>query len=375
MSDALPTPVIPDGPSIPDDLATVRDTLLAAERVVITSHLRPDGDALGSTLGLALFLRGLGKTVHCFNPDVPPRNLGWLLDELGEVVQFDTGDMAHVQAVAEADVIAVVDTNAKQRLGWMGNSVQGAKTTKVLIDHHPRPENWFDQTYVRTEAASTAELIYDLIAAHDVSAIDTGIATALYTGIVTDTGSFRFGATRPSTHRIVADLMERGGITPEPIHIAIYDGVQREDLRLLSLALKTIRTHYDGRLATLYVAQQMLDETGAPMDASEPFVQYALSLDGVEAAVIFREVKGGVKASFRSKGDCPINGWAARFKGGGHPNAAGAFVKGGELHDTIKRVVKAAPEHLTGAPEEFEASDTLSAETMALLQAMREQGG
>ncbi|MEM9996184.1 MAG: DHH family phosphoesterase [Bacteroidota bacterium] len=357
--------------SIPDDLAAVRDALLAAERVVITSHLRPDGDALGSTLGLALFLRGLGKTVHCFNPDVPPSNMGWLLDELGEVVQFDTGDMAHAAAVAEADVIAVVDANAKQRLGWMGNSVQGATATKVLIDHHPKPERWFDHTYVRTDSASTAELIYDLIAAHDASAIDTGIATALYTGIVTDTGSFRYGATRPSTHRIVAELMERGQIGSEPIHIAIFDGYQREDLRLLSLALKTIRTHYDGRLATLYVAQQMLDETGAPMEASEPFVQYALGLDGVEAAVIFREVKGGVKASFRSKGDCPINGWAGRFGGGGHPNAAGAFVRHGELHATIKRVVNAAPQHLTGAPEQFEASDTLSADAMALLQAMR----
>src|SRR5690606_35895141 len=200
--------------------------------------------------------------------------------------------------------------------------------------------------------------------------IDAAIATALYVGIVTDTGSFRYSATTPRTHRVVADLLERGGIEPEPIHIAVYDGRTREGLRLLARSLDTIATHYDGRLATMYVTQDMLREAGAYFDETEGLISYALSLDGVVAAVIFLETPSAVKMSFRSKGDCPINAWAARYGGGGHANAAGAYVTDKSLSQLLREVVNAAPPHVA-AGDAAEESHELSSDDLALLASFK----
>jgi phosphoesterase RecJ-like protein len=226
---------------------------------------------------------------------------------------------------------------------------------------------------VRTDAAATAEIVYDLVVGMDPALISTDVATALYVGIMTDTGSFRYGATTPRTHAIVSDLLERGGIRPEPIHVALFDGRSREGLLLLSAALGTITTHYDGRLATMVVTQDMVRRSGAFFDETEGLVNYALALDGVLAAVIFLEVPSGVKASFRSKGECPINAWAARFGGGGHANAAGAFITNGKLPRVHKDVVDSAPEHIVVDPAAPPPGDGLDADALDLLRQF--QGG
>ena len=350
----------------------MRETLLAAERVVVTSHIRPDGDAIGSELGVALFLQKLGKTVNVLNADPEPRTLGWLADPYrGNLLQvYQEGHLPHAEAFAHADAVLVVDTNTLHRLGTTAAPTKSALATKLLLDHHLDPERWFDVACTRTDASATGELVYSLIAGHDPDLIDTAIATALYAAIMTDTGSFRYGATTPRTHAVVADLLDRGDLSPEPIHIAINDGRSREGLRLLSRSLDTIATHYGGRLATMYVSSAMLRETGAFSDEMEGLVQYALSLDGVLAAVILLELAGGVKASFRSKGDCAVNGWAGRFGGGGHANASGAFMKGITLTRALKEVVDQAPPHLVldpSAPTEESDDAALSADDLALL--------
>lgn len=357
---------------VPDALDAIRDRLLAARRVVVTSHMRPDGDALGSEIALARFLRKRGTDAVVLNSDPAPRPLDWLLDEQpkGLVQVYEEGSLKQAESVATADALVVVDTGAGHRLGALEGRIKSAHAPKLLIDHHPLPETWFDLACVRTDTASTAEIVYDLIAGHDPGLIDAAIATALYVGIVTDTGSFRYSGTTPRTHRIVADVLERGGIRPEPIHIAVYDGRTREGLRLLARALDTIATHYGGRLATLYVTQDMLRESGAFFDETEGLIGYALSLDGVMAAVIFLETPSAVKLSFRSKGDCPINAWAARYGGGGHPNAAGAYVTGKTLHHLMREVINAAPPHVAAA-EVPEESGTLGAADLALLAAFK----
>jgi phosphoesterase RecJ-like protein len=355
-----------------DALDAVRDRLLAAQRVVVTSHIRPDGDALGSEIALARFLRKLGKEALVLNADPAPRPLDWLLDEQpkGLVQRYEKGSLKQAEAVAAADALVVVDTGAGHRLGPLEGLVRNALAPKLLLDHHPAPEPWFDLACVRTSAAATGELVYDLIAGHDPGLIDAAIATALYVAVVTDTGSFRYSATTPRTHRIVADLLERGGIQPEPIHVAVYDGRTREGLRLLARSLDTIATHYGGRLATMYVTQDMLRESGAFFDETEGLIGYALSLDGVVAAVIFLETPSAVKLSFRSKGDCPINAWAARYGGGGHPNAAGAYVTGKTLSHLMREVINAAPPHVAAeaVPEE---PQELSADDLALLASFK----
>ncbi|MEM6286935.1 MAG: DHH family phosphoesterase [Bacteroidota bacterium] len=358
-------PHVQDSP----DLAAVRDALFAAERVVLTTHQRPDGDALGTEIAIARALRSLGKEATILNADPTPRNLDWLVEEQpdGLVQIHESGDLAQAQAVAEADVLMVVDTNAGHRIGEVGTVFQQAGKPVLLLDHHPDPEGWFDVACVRTEAAAAAEIAYDLLAGHDPALIDRDVATALYVGIMTDTGSFRYGATTPRTHAIVADVLDRGGLRPEPIHIAIFDGRSRESLALLSAALGTIQTHYEGRLATMFVTGEMVRQSGAFFDETEGLINYALSLDGVLAATIFLEVVSGVKVSFRSKGDCPINGWAGQFGGGGHANASGAFVRGGQLRRVMKDVVDAAPPHVAAGSLFEEESDDLSDADLDLL--------
>lgn len=361
-------PAVHDSP----DLAAVRDALVQADRIVLTTHQRPDGDALGTEIAIARALVHLGKTVLILNADPAPRNLDWLIEEQpkGLVQTYEKGRLAQAEAVAEADVLLVVDTNARHRMGAVGTLFAQAGKPVHLLDHHPDPEGWFGPSCVRTGAAAAAEIAYDLIVGIDPDLIDRAIATAIYVGVMTDTGSFRYGATTPRTHAIVADVLARGDLRPEPIHVALFDGRSQEGLRLLSLALTTISTHYSGRLATIYVTQDMIRQSGAFFDETEGLVNYALALDGVVAAAIFLEIPSGVKISFRSKGDCPINGWAARFGGGGHANASGAFVEGGQLRRLLKQVVDAAPPHVASDPslvaDEGDA-DRLSGDDLALL--------
>ena len=365
----MPDARVPDPPA----LAAVRTALDGASRLVLTSHLRPDGDALGSEIALARALRARGKDVVILNADPAPRNLDWLIEQqpAGLVQTYEKGELAQAEAVARADLLVVLDTNAKHRLGDVGELFANASAPVVLVDHHPDPETWFDVPYTRTDASATAEIVYDLVAGWDLGLVDAAVATALYVGIATDTGSFRYRATTPRTHAIVADVLARGGIGPEPIHISVFDGRSRGGLRLLAAALQTIQTHYDGRLATMWVDGEMIRRSGALFDETEGLISYALGLDGVEAAVIFLEVPSGVKASFRSKGDCPINRWAAKFGGGGHANASGAFIKNGKLRRTIKDVVDAAPPHVMADPQAVAEADAISDEDLALLASFK----
>lgn len=360
--------------SQPATIDDIRKELLAADKIVLSTHVRPDGDALGSEIGVARFLLALGKEVTVVNNDPEPRTLSWLADQQpkGLFQVFEDGKLEQLEAISKADVLLVVDTGAEHRLGDVGQRFKNADAIKLLIDHHPNPDPWFDLVCVDTKRASTGELIYELIAGHDADLIDEHIASALYAAIMTDTGSFRYGATTPGTHRIVADLLERGNIGPEPIHIAIFDGRSREGLRLLARSLDTIATHYTGRLAAMHVTQDMLRETGAYFDETEGLINYALALDGVKAAVIFLETPSGIKASFRSKGDCPINEWAAQFGGGGHANASGAYIRNKPLHQAMKEVIDKAPLHVMSATAESDAeNDELTSDDLALLASFK----
>ena len=372
---------MPDRPAPqpePPALHALRDALAAADRVVLTTHRGPDGDAIGSEIGLAVALRKLGKEVTIFNNDPPPRVLEWILDHAGgpehEPVLFD-GSMAHRQTLDQADLILVLDTNGEGRLGDVGPAVRSATPPKGLLDHHPFPETWFDVAYTDTASASTCEMVYRLLMLLDPDVIDTDVASALYAGIVTDTGRFRYSSTSARTHRIAADLLERGDLSPEPIHVNLYDAWQTSGLKLLGLALDTIQTHHGGRLATMRITHKMLNHAGARLEEAEGFVNYALGVEGVQAAVILRETPGGVRASFRSKGELAVNGWAQRFGGGGHRNAAGSFVPG-TLSEALETVVRTAPKDVREDPHAAALSAppedaTLSDDDAALLAMMQ----
>lgn len=346
--------------------ASVANLIRRSESFVLTTHISPDGDALGSQLALALFLRRLGKRVSIINADVPPYNLGWL-PALDSAQHFD-GSLKQLRTIDGADVIIVLDTNAFDRLGRMAGSVKNSGAVKALIDHHTHPETWFDTTFVRETASSTAELVYELIHQWDGDGIDADIATLLYVGIMTDTGSFRFNSVTPEVHRIAADILERGGIRPAPIHTAIYDTRSRAGIRLLARTLESITLAYNDEVGYMVLSQRMMRETGASKDETDGFVNYILSIETVRAAAIFSETDKGIKISFRSKGDTFVHEWARHFGGGGHKNASGAFVKG-TLDQVIEDVMGLAPRFL-GIDEEGAAEEDISNDDRAYLDTL-----
>jgi phosphoesterase RecJ-like protein len=319
-----------------DVIALVREN----ERFFVTTHLGPDGDALGSQIALARFLQKMGKSAAMVNSDESSPNLDWM-PGVEDVEVFD-GSMHQREALAEADVVFVLDTNDEDRLGNIGSMVRDSTATTVLIDHHLEPEGWFDVEFIRDTAAATGELVYEMVEAVDLDLIDEEIGTALYTAIMTDTGSFRYSSVTPRLHRIVADILERGQIEPAPIHETIYDRESMPALRLLGRMLNRIRLHYNGQLAYSVVTQRMVEDTGASWDDKKGFVNYVLSIEGVKAALLFSEVDDGSKIRFRSEADVRVDEWARSFGGGGHHNAAGAYVKRPTFEDVIEDVVEAA---------------------------------
>jgi phosphoesterase RecJ-like protein len=346
-------------------IAELIEALQKAERVVISTHTRPDGDAIGSQLALASFLRAKGKQVWMINSDPVPYNLEWLPG--AEEIRIYDHSVALVEAMASADAVVIVDTNALSRLGTPGNQLKGTSGRRILIDHHTDSETWFDLVHRRESASSTGELLYELMAGWDLSAITPEAAISLYVAILTDTGSFRFAQVTPTLHRMTADLLERAGMNPSDIHARVYDRKSPEGMKLLASVLATQELRFEGRVGSMAVTQQMLEDTGAPVEETDGFVNMLLSIEGVMVALLFTETAKGTKISFRSKGDWEVHRWAQHFGGGGHRNAAGAFVKA-RLQETIQQAFETAPRYLAvEAPDEETALSDEDAAYLAML--------
>jgi phosphoesterase RecJ-like protein len=347
--------------------AVVLDTLARAESVVISVHTRPDGDAIGSQLGLGLFLEKQGKTVLMLNADPHPYNLDWLPGS-DRIVTYD-GSLEQVKALAEADVIVVADTNAVHRIGDHGTLVKDGKATTLLVDHHPDPEGWFDLTWHRDSASSTGELVYEILSAWDADGMDNAICSSLYTAIMTDTGSFRYSNVTPDLHRKVADIIERGQLDVAHIHAEVYDKRSSGGIRLMGRILDTLDLRFDGQLGMMSVTRAALADTGASVEETEGIANQILSIEGVRVALLLTETERGTKISFRSKADDHVHGWARSFGGGGHRNAAGAFVHK-SLEETVRQIVDTAPRYISF--KEPDSSDSLSAEDEDYLSALLE---
>jgi len=324
-------------------VADIVQVLKNANRVVISTHTRPDGDAIGSQIALGTFLSAKGKDVWMINSDPMPYNMEWLPGSK-EVKVYDHS-VEIVEAVKTADAVVVVDTNTAHRLGTPGNQLKGSDGTKILIDHHTDPEDWFDMSHRRETASSTGELIYELMAGWDLSGITSEVAQALYVAIMTDTGSFRFSNVSPMLHRMTADLLERADTDPAWMHSMVYDRKSPEGMKLLAAVLSTQQLYFDGTVGTMVVSRQMLEDTGAPVEETDGFVNMLLSIEGVRVAMLMTETARGTKISFRSKGDWEVHKWAQSMGGGGHRNASGAF-RGESLEDTMQYVLNTAPKYL-----------------------------
>lgn len=307
------------------DFEAVKLLLDQPKNIVITTHRSPDGDAIGSSLGLYHILKAHGHSVDVIVPDQFPGFLKWM-NGSDSIIVYELSKIRSKEALQKADIIFSLDYNNLSRIADLGALVEESKATKILIDHHLEPSPNFDFSLSDTSASSTAQLIYTFADSIGLSKhINHGISECLYAGIMTDTGSFKFSSTSALTHRIVANLMDCG-LVPDKVHNAIFDTNTFSRLKLLGFTLSE-RFEYDAvrKISVLRLSNEDKLEYNFQKGDSEGFVNYGLSIDGSKMAVFLSEDEEGyTKFSFRSKGDLDVNKIArAHFNGGGHKNAAG----------------------------------------------------
>ncbi len=316
--------------------------LSTPQNVVIIPHRNPDGDAIGSSLAMYHFLKK-EHNVTIVTPNDYPEFLKWLPSDKNAIRFFDKQNSQSKRVLEKASIIFLLDFNALHRLGSdMEKTVSRFKGAFIMIDHHQQPEQITDYIYSDTSICSTCQMVYHFFEKLNIiDKINADIATCLYTGIMTDTGSFRFPSTTSTTHRIIADLIDKGANNAQ-IHNNIYDTNSYGRLQLLGRALSNLKVERAYRTAYITLSQAELDKFNFQKGDTEGVVNYALSLDGIVFAAIFIEdvEQRIVKMSLRSKGKFSVNQFARNhFNGGGHDNAAGGRSEI-SLDETVKKFLK-----------------------------------
>ncbi len=318
------------------EITQIKKILTPESNIVIVTHYNPDGDAIGSSLGLYHFLKNKGIEADILVPNDFPKFLKWMPDAK-KITIADYKRKKAGEAIYHADVIFCLDFNAASRIGILGDWVTKSWAKKILIDHHQQPES-FDYIYSDTSIPATCQMVYHFIEAlGEENLVDQNVAECLYTGIMTDTGGFRFRSTSAETHRIVANLIEKGA-DPAKISSYTWDTNSVSRLQLLALVLGRIEMTKNGEVAILYLTREELKNYGFEKGDTDGFVNYGLSINGSKMAAFFMEdlYEDFIKISFRSKDEVDVNQFSRKyFNGGGHINAAGGkYFK--SISDTIE---------------------------------------
>ncbi|UMB60952.1 bifunctional oligoribonuclease/PAP phosphatase NrnA [Lutibacter sp. A80] len=335
----------------------VKELLSSKKNIVLVPHRNPDGDAIGASLAMYHYLQNTGHNVTVIAPNDYPSFLKWM-PKSKDVLKFDMQNRQSKRAIDEASIVFLLDFNALHRVGSdMENTLKDFEGTFIMIDHHQQPDAIAKYLFSDTSICSTCQMVYHFLENIDaVDSIDTSIATSLYTGIMTDTGSFRFASTTSTTHRIIADLIDKGA-NNALIHNNVYDTNSYSRLQLLGCALSNLKVEETLKTAYITLTQQELDEFNYQKGDTEGVVNYALSLNGVIFAVIFIEdvEQKIVKISFRSKGSFSVNKFAREhFNGGGHDNAAGGRSEI-SLNETVSKFLDILPNYKTELLNSYEA--------------------
>lgn len=306
-------------------LDELKALLSSPKRVVITTHHKPDADALGSSLGLAGYLQKKNHHVTVITPSDYPKFLAWMPGN-ETVIEFSEKTKATVnQLVQDAELIFCLDFNALSRIQDMSNMVRQASAIKVMIDHHLQPEDFAQFTYSDTSAAATAQLIFKFIQLlEDESLIDVPIGECLYAGILTDTGAFKYPSTTPEVHQIAASLIELG-VNTNRIHRLIYDNTSLDRLKFLGYVLsKKLVVLPEYHAAYIAITNDELKRFHSQTGDTEGIVNYALSIENIKLAALMVDRTDMIKISFRSVDAFSVSDFARNhFEGGGHKNAAG----------------------------------------------------
>jgi phosphoesterase RecJ-like protein len=308
------------------ELQPIKELLLKSKNILIISHSNPDGDAIGSALALGNYFFKKSFNVMVAMPDDFPDYLAWI-NNASDIKIYSHNKKEIDDFVNLSDIIFCVDFNSLNRLKSMEETVKNSKAKRILIDHHINPEvSQFNFCITTLEVSSTSEMVYDFITSiYDADSVDIDIATSIYVGIMTDTGSFSYSCNYKKTFEIVAKLIDKG-INPEIIHRKVYDTFSESRLRLLGYSLSeklVVLSEYS--TAYIWLDKNELDNYNYKVGDTEGLVNYALAIDNIKFAALFTERDNTIRISFRSKGDFNVNDYARMyFNGGGHKNASGA---------------------------------------------------
>lgn len=321
----------------------IREMLADSERVVITCHLTPDGDAIGSSLGLLHTLSAIGKTVNVVTPDMVPKSL-LFLPGAKEVVTFTRHQEYATGLLNEADLIFCLDYNESKRVDRMEDALLAAKAPKVLIDHHLHPGTFADITISHPEASSTSMLVFRVLCRLELfDRIDRAAAECIFTGMMTDTGNFSYNSNEPDLYIVIAELLKKG-IDKDRLYQRACNTFSESSLRLNGFAIsEKMELLSDHRCSLIALCAADLERFHYEKGDTEGLVNKPLAMPETVWSVYLREDPAQIKVSMRSKGQFPVNEVCREvFGGGGHLNAAGAEFKG-TLEECIATLKEAMP--------------------------------
>ena len=324
----------------------LKKLLAKTKTISIVTHVNPDGDAMGSSLGLYHYLKSKGKNVKVIVPNAFPDFLAWMPASKQAMV-FEGNETSVKKQIEKSDVVFVLDFNNYKRVDALGELIRSSAAKKMVIDHHQKPDTVFDYYFHDVEASSTCELVYDFICGVDSKkVIDKKMANCLYTGIMTDTGSFRFASTTQKTFHVAAARIEAGAKNAD-IYNSVYDDYTENRLKLLGYCLyEKLVFLPEYKAAYIALSEDELKQFGFKKGDTEGIVNYALSVGGMDLSAFFSVKDGAIRISFRSK-KFDVNNFArTHFNGGGHINAAGAKSML-SLDDTVKKFIDLLPEYKT----------------------------
>jgi phosphoesterase RecJ-like protein len=316
-----------------------------SRKIVIVTHTSPDGDALGSSLGLWHFMKELGKSVRVVVPDNYPSFYRWMAGS-DKIIVADWIKKYSEELIAEADLIFCLDFNALRRSSILENLVRTSKAKKILIDHHLDPENFCDITISHPEISSTSELIFRFICRMGMfELVNEPCAECIYTGMMTDTGAFTFNSNRPEIYYIISELL-RKGIDKDAIYSKVYNKYSANRVRLQGYVLyEKMKLYEEYKTSLIWLSMEEHQQFNVQKGDTEGFVNIPLCMENVVFSVFIREDKDIIKISLRSKGTFPTNRFSAEvYGGGGHLNASGGEFYG-KLEDAIRLFEEALPRY------------------------------
>jgi len=322
------------------------DCIVASERIIITAHQSPDGDSVGSSLGMARFIQKLGKKVIVCHPDLSPSNFHWLSD-INDIIIFTKNSAVANVHLKVADLLICLDYNDFSRTGaYMQGYLEQFDKKKILIDHHLHPKINADISLSDPTCCSTSQLVYDTIRNSDKhSLLDSHIVEPLYMGIVTDTGSFRFESVNSRTHKIVAEMLDLG-LVHHKIHENTFNNNSLNQLRLWGYATTNkLKLVHAKKVAIIWLNGRELSRYHYQRGDTEGLVNLGLSIAGVKVAILLLQQGNTVRISFRGSEGCIVNTIASeQFNGGGHKFAAGGSSKT-SLNKTLKKIERLIPKY------------------------------